>query len=324
MYPLRDLTVSSTARLLLVAALAGPLAGVPAGCGAADETVAKGAPPSEIEGRRDTAPTSVAPPPKAEEKPVGLTPPDAAAQRLIGRAIKETQRGTRLFDGLVQQVAGLSDPELRRCGELVLDAHIDEGKRLTEGPYVERAVRLATPVFAHGERPFDWKVSVVEDDTLNAFATAGGFIYLNTGLMDQLDDAQLTFVIGHEVGHIELAHTDSVWTYAERLGLLTGDNVSGLVMALLSQHVGVGYSEEQELEADAWGIRETEDLGVTPEDAIASFEIFAENSGESLEDEDPAANVLEELERQRQHHYRTHPPARDRIAQMRDVEAARR
>lgn len=256
------------------------------------------------------------------EAGAGLEPPSPSAQRLIAQAVRQAQRGTRLFDGLIQQVAGLDDDELGDCGELAHDAHVDEGKLLTEGPYVERAERLAGPVFELAQRPFTWTVSVIEDDTLNAFATAGGYVYLHTGLMDALDDGQLTFVLGHEVGHIELAHTDSVWTYAQRLGLLTGPGISGLAMALLSQHVGAGYSELQELEADAWGVEKTAPLGVAPADAIASFEILAAEAGDSIEEEPEPANVLEELERQRRDHYRTHPPAAERIARMKVIVAS--
>ncbi|MEM9881452.1 MAG: M48 family metallopeptidase [Planctomycetota bacterium] len=244
---------------------------------------------------------------------------DRNTRRLIARAVRQAQRGSRLLDGLVQEAAGLDDDELRRCGRLIRDFYAEEGALIERGPYAERADRLARPVIAKARRGFDYQVRPVASDTLNAFATAGGFIYLHTALMDRLDDAQLTFVIGHEVAHVELGHTDSPWTYAERLGLLTGDNVSLVVMTILSQHVGVGYSEDQEFEADAWGFVETRDLGVTAADAIGTFELLARAANESLAPADEPETVFEELETQLANHYRTHPPSRERIEQIRDL-----
>lgn len=248
--------------------------------------------------------------------------PDLNTRRLIARVVREAQKTSRLFDGLVQTVAGLSDEDLRRCGQMIYDNYEKEGNLVKEGDYAERARRLADPVIAKAEREFDYEVHVVESDVLNAFATAGGFLYLHTELMDKLTDEQLTFVIGHEVGHVELAHTDSLWTYAERGGLLAGENVSAVVMMLLSQHVGVGYNEDQELGSDAWGFERTRDLGVSPDDAIGTFEILAHAADEPIEPADESTTVLEELEVQRANHYRTHPPAFDRIEQIRELDRA--
>ncbi len=49
---------------------------------------------------------------------------------------------------------------------------------------------------------------VRQDPTPNAMALGSDhpFIVLNTGLIDLLDDEELRFVIGHEVGHILSGH----------------------------------------------------------------------------------------------------------------------
>lgn len=56
---------------------------------------------------------------------------------------------------------------------------------------------------------FVWDVTIVNDDeTLNAFATPGGYIYVYTGLIKYLDDADaLAGVMGHEIAHADLRHT---------------------------------------------------------------------------------------------------------------------
>jgi beta-barrel assembly-enhancing protease len=59
-----------------------------------------------------------------------------------------------------------------------------------------------------GDRPkLKYTFQVVKDDGINAFATMGGFVYINTGTIKAADDeAQLASVIGHEIGHITGKH----------------------------------------------------------------------------------------------------------------------
>lgn len=324
----------TTAALLIAGLLATPLAGCD---GAKDKpadnnpaTQSESAPPAKPQaapllGERHAAPSNDKPDGDTDaedplpELPTNWGELNDETRRLIALVIKQAQGGTRAVDGVFQAFAGLTDGRLHQYGKMGYDQRLASGEIVRKGPYVERAERLAQDILKLGKRNFKYTISVVDSPVVNAFATAGGYVYLHTGLMDALDDDQLRFVIGHEVGHIELRHTDSVLTYADRMGLLAGDDAASIVAMLLSQHIGVGYSEAQELEADAWGINKTRGLGVTADDAIKTFEILAKSAGESLEEEKEAETILEELERQRDHHYRTHPASRERIAQARSL-----
>ena len=49
------------------------------------------------------------------------------------------------------------------------------------------------------------KFSIIEADEVNAFSHVGGYIYFNTGLLEIIStDAELQFVVGHEIAHLEL------------------------------------------------------------------------------------------------------------------------
>ena len=53
-------------------------------------------------------------------------------------------------------------------------------------------------------------VVVSRNDEVNAYATVGRHIIINTGLIERMDnEAQLCAVIGHEVAHLELGHIQS-------------------------------------------------------------------------------------------------------------------
>lgn len=58
------------------------------------------------------------------------------------------------------------------------------------------------------DRPnLPFTVQVVRDDAVNAFATAGGFVYIQTGLMElAANEAELAGVVAHEIGHITGKH----------------------------------------------------------------------------------------------------------------------
>lgn len=52
-----------------------------------------------------------------------------------------------------------------------------------------------------------WTFSVIRDDSFNAFATPGGFIYITTGTLEQLDsEAELAGVLAHEIAHVVQKH----------------------------------------------------------------------------------------------------------------------
>jgi len=55
---------------------------------------------------------------------------------------------------------------------------------------------------------FAYKVTLIKDDnTVNAFCTPGGYIYVYTGLIKFLpNEAALAGVLGHEIAHAELRH----------------------------------------------------------------------------------------------------------------------
>ncbi len=55
-------------------------------------------------------------------------------------------------------------------------------------------------------RQENWQVRVFKDDSANAFALPGGYVGVNTGLLDiATNQDQVASVIGHEIGHV-LAH----------------------------------------------------------------------------------------------------------------------
>lgn len=107
---------------------------------------------------------------------------------------------------------------------------------------------------------FAWEVTLIKDDeTLNAFATPGGYIYVYTGLIKYLESADaLEGVLGHEIAHADLRHTSrnlqKSQTVQVLLSILLGNNPSALeeVAGQVAGTVaGLSFSRDYESEADA-------------------------------------------------------------------------
>ena len=153
------------------------------------------------------------------------------------------------------------------------------------------------------DRPgIPYQFSVIESKDVNAFALPGGYVYIHTGLMKQLDtQAQLAGVLAHEISHIVARH--SVKRLQEGLGfqalstLVFGGSsqatktVVGVGLALVMQ----GYSRDMEAEADSYGTIYMARAGFNPEgmaqvmDKLSSLSGGGDGFWETLASDHPPA-----------------------------------
>lgn len=110
---------------------------------------------------------------------------------------------------------------------------------------------------------FAWEMHIIKDpNTLNAFATPGGYIYVYTGLIKYLDKADdLAGVLGHEIAHADLRHTSKniqkEKTISFLLSILLGDNSGEMANIAAELAAGAAYlkfSRDFEQEADAQSV----------------------------------------------------------------------
>ncbi|MGB8519792.1 MAG: M48 family metalloprotease [Candidatus Tumulicola sp.] len=119
-----------------------------------------------------------------------------------------------------------------------------------------------------------YSVKIIKDDSINSFATMGGFVYVNEGLVDfvQSDD-ELASVVGHETGHIERRHVITTQSKAEILNILFG--IASLFSPLIYNFGGLAeaglmakISREDELQADRYGLQLMSRAGYDPESMV--------------------------------------------------------
>lgn len=119
------------------------------------------------------------------------------------------------------------------------------------------------------------EVKIIQDDnTLNAFATPGGFIYVYTGLIKYLDKADdLAGVMGHEIAHASQRHSSGQMQKNMGLALLTeiilGD---GQAADLAAGFFSLTFSRSDESESDEYSVLYLGDTDYACNGAASFFE----------------------------------------------------
>ncbi len=128
----------------------------------------------------------------------------------------------------------------------------------------------------------NYQFSILDEEELNAFAVPGGFIFVNKGLIERLSEAELAFVLAHEVGHISARHSLKRLQSSLGLSLLIGLALQDPDYQSLNQAIKVvynvvalGYSRKDELLADSLGVKYLDQAGYNPGAAVSLIKTLA-------------------------------------------------
>jgi len=127
-----------------------------------------------------------------------------------------------------------------------------------------------------------WTFRVIDEGSINAFTTGGGFVYVHRGLLAYLNsEAELAAVLGHEIAHVTARHpvkgqSNSVLTNLAVLAgvILTGSQAVADLASIGAAAWVQGYGREAESEADAIGMKYLIRAGYDPKAMRAVFETF--------------------------------------------------
>lgn len=102
----------------------------------------------------------------------------------------------------------LSDQEEVNLGQGIA-ANILGAAPLVQDTALETYVnRVGRWLALHTDRPdLPWRFGVLDTDTVNAFATPGGYVFITRGLLARLhDESELAGVLAHEISHVVARH----------------------------------------------------------------------------------------------------------------------
>jgi predicted Zn-dependent protease len=175
--------------------------------------------------------------------------------------------------------------------------------------------KLVAQSFA-AKSPYKFSFHVLADPrTINAFALPGGPVFITEGLVRLLKtEAELAGVIGHEIGHVIARHSSEHLAQQQLtqglLGALvvgSGDYTTAQIGQMVGSMINMSYGRDDELEADALGIRIMAEGGYDPRAMIRVMEVLAKASGGSRQPE----------------FFATHPAPENRAARIKQEIAKR-
>lgn len=235
-----------------------------------------------------------------EENPV-----TGEEQRVSMNADQEIALGLQAQPEMAAQHGGeLASPEDQQLIEAL-------GQKI-----VQASAAGGTPYAGH----FDFHL-LADGQTVNAFALPGGQVSVTAGLVQALQttEGELAGVLAHEIGHVVGRHSAEQMAKAQLTqGLASaaaiaaydpnnpGSAASSQIAMLIGQAINTRYSREDELEADALGVRFMSEAGYDPRAMASVMTKLGQASG--------GARGPEFLS--------THPNPENRIARIEEAIAA--
>ncbi len=165
---------------------------------------------------------------------------------------------------------------------------------------------------------FEWEFTVLDSEIENAFCLPGGKVAVYSGIMDSMNnEAELAFVVGHEIGHAIARHGGERMSRSivQSLGavLVSAAFDSETIDAIYGTTTEVGvmlpYSRSNESEADVIGLMLMARAGYDPSASYTFWKRFTNNA--------EGSSKLEAI-------LSTHPCDSDRIKAMQENEPAAR
>lgn len=170
------------------------------------------------------------------------------------------------------------------------------------GPVIDRATdpepydhlqRITDEILASGmvehRDDFEWELHIIDDDeTLNAFAAPGGFIYVYSGLIHYLEvEDHFAGVMGHEIAHADQRHSTEQLTKAYGLSVVAGilfGSDPGIIAQVAAGLLTLSFSRADEAEADDYSVVYLCETHYAADGAAGFFEkLLSEGAGSGPE-----------------------------------------
>jgi len=179
----------------------------------------------------------------------------------------------------------------QKLGESAYRDFLSHQEVVKEGPGVvaveEMTHRLTEQIL---NNPYNFQVTVVRSDIINAFALPGGFVVVFTGLMKKAESGEeVAGVLSHELNHVLQRH--GLERIVKNLGLLTvmaivlgnQQGLVGMMKQLGVELLTLKFGREQETEADLTGLQLLQRAKIDPSGMIRFFERLSEKDEGRME-----------------------------------------
>lgn len=165
----------------------------------------------------------------------------------------------------------------------------------------KRIRRIMNRLLPNRERQdIEYKIFFVNEDVVNAFSHAGGYLYIYGGLLDDIkNDDELALVIGHEISHVDKKHC--IRPIQELLAAQQIASDYGVIASQLGQIATQSFGQYDEYEADWASAELCAKAGFDPRKGMALFERWAQHEN--------ADDMWDKMTR-------THPFSKERVCYL--------
>lgn len=200
----------------------------------------------------------------------------AFGQPLVAQAISWgdlIRGGIQIVQGI--QLTRLNDSQEAELGRQINDELTSREVRIVRDSALTAYVNeIGQRLAANSDRPnIRYTFQVVDQNSINAFATMGGYVYVHRGLLTAADnEAQVAGVIGHEIGHIAGKHAlRQMRQTAIQQGLLAAGGLDRSTAINLGVQVALRLpnSRRDEYDADERGLRTMSRAGYAQSEMVA-------------------------------------------------------
>ena len=204
------------------------------------------------------------------------------------------------------------------ASEVSLGSDLDEGVRQKLKLYSDQAMQARLNSIGNriarvcDRQDLSYHFRIIDDDSLNAFALPGGFVYVHKAVMQEASDDELAGVLGHEIGHVAARHSvkrlQADLGYQLLIGIAlgaTGKQYVGDCLGVVFDTVNLGYSRKDEYLADRLAVRYEKRAGFNPWGMVSFLE--------KLEKEGGGSKLV---------FLSSHPPIKERIEKVKEEIAA--
>lgn len=187
------------------------------------------------------------------------------------------QKGATMAQTAGAAFLPIGEEEERSIGQALALQVVARYGGLYEHPELTRYVNLVGQAVALTcDRPnVDYHFAILNHDSINAFATPAGYVFITRGLLQQLqNEAELAAVLGHEIGHISEKHILKIVQREKQIAGITEAGLTalrqnpalfqGLMTTLSKKLLDEGLDQGKELESDRLGVVFAQRVGYDP------------------------------------------------------------
>ncbi len=204
----------------------------------------------------------------------------------------------------------------------IIHAQILGSFNLNSDPIVNNYIRLLGNKLLNNNfsDPIKYRFLVANDSTINAFATPGGIIVINSGIfLKTKSEAELAGILAHEIAHIKARHLSRMYEESSQVNITSALTILASIIASMYDSSNLGktfiagknisatnqikFIRENEKEADRMAIEILIKANINPNGMSSFFE--------TLSNEENDSNSLEFL--------RTHPVTKNRIIEAQNL-----